>query len=149
MFLLLPKEQEANNYKCVTFSPVLKNHAFLYSLVNLFQFFNMWFIGINPLFIFLQSMKLIFKRTLKYKACQSQQGQMEKYVLFCSMQLLLPYSEPSALFTCNINQNTTIVSSDLMPRVVKFTLKLVKSPLWNKLSAEQAIFRYTNFVKHS
>lgn len=129
MFLLLPKEQEANNYKCVTFSPVLKNHAFLYSLVNLFQFFNMWFIGINPLFIFLQSMKLIFKRTLKYKACQSQQGQMEKYVLFCSMQLLLPYSEPSALFTCNINQNTTIVSSDLMPRVVKFTLKLVKSPL--------------------
>lgn len=66
--------QEANNYKCVTFSPVLKNHALLYSLVNLFQFLNMWLIGINPLFIFLQSMKLIFKRTLKYKACQSHQG---------------------------------------------------------------------------
>jgi hypothetical protein len=45
--------------------------------VNLFQFFNMWFIGINPLFIFLQSVKLIFKWTLKYKACQSQKGRWE------------------------------------------------------------------------
>ena len=59
-------------------------------------------------------MKLIFKWTLKYKACRSQQAQMEKYVEFCSMQLLLPYSEPAALYSCNINQNTTIVSSDLM-----------------------------------
>lgn len=48
-------ENTANNYKYTTFLPVLKNHAFLYSLMNLFKFFNMWLVGINPLFIFLQS----------------------------------------------------------------------------------------------
>lgn len=45
--------------------PILEDHAFLNSLVNLFQLFNVWFVGVHSLLVLLQPVELIFQGTLQ------------------------------------------------------------------------------------
>lgn len=45
--------------------PVFEYHTLLYSLVDLFQFFNMRLVSVNSLFVFLQPVQLVFQSTVQ------------------------------------------------------------------------------------
>lgn len=45
--------------------PVFKDHTFLDSLMYFFQFFDVWFVRIDALFVFLQTVQLVLQSAVQ------------------------------------------------------------------------------------
>lgn len=59
---------DAQRFHCVLRVAILEDHRLLHGLVNLFQFFDVWLVGVNGLFVFPETVQLILQRPLQSHA---------------------------------------------------------------------------------